>query len=120
MKRNPEAGIGGAEMPRTQTLRGFGMGAQHDPRAGVFLPRKGEHLEEPRPVRAAGRDRRVAAHLVHHQHVARRRRVEIKPRGGILRQVRFLHPRDSGARVGQQRVVVQRMRQKQRFKFRRP
>ena len=49
----------------------FGMGLDHDPRAGVFVLRKDQHLAECRGAGAAVADRGIAARLVDHQHIRR-------------------------------------------------
>ena len=90
-------------------LCGFRMGLYDDPRAGVLLLGKDQHLKEPRPVRARGRDRRITQGLVDHQHIAGIRRGVRGVKPAVFGQMRLRDALDGTARTVQQSRVIQRV-----------
>ena len=92
------AQVGGGQVARAQAGRGFGMGADHDAGAGMFIAGRLQHLQEPRPARAPQRG--VAGGLVHDQHVAGRRRRRVGQVGVVLGQVRRAQGGNRQRRVG--------------------
>ena len=89
---------GRVEMARAMARARFGMGLDHDGRAGVILHRMGQHFGK---AMGAGRpqpDRRVAARLVDQQHIARWGRFKVGVVCGVFRQMRRCDPRHGTAR----------------------
>ena len=111
-------GVFGAKVARAKARRGFGVGLDDDPRAGVFLLCKDKHFEKPRPVRPRRRDRGVPKSLVDHQHISRIGGGVGWIKAAVFGQMRFGYPVDGTAGAVEQSCIIERMRGQDLFEVR--